>query len=209
MTRLVTLLLTSALPLQALAQCPVAGDLSAGIYATDDEGSVTHFYADGENVVEHTAYADSTESYTYVVYRGLIPLGSEEYEAGRRSQGYGETYVYRRDVRAFTPEPDSYWQDRVVTTYEDESEPEAEQYTIATGPLHEIDLAGCTYEAFAVTQISLFRPSGSFLYTQQYIPELGMAVFTSFLDEEGLTEWDTVAFSSIAPEGAPAAIIPE
>ncbi|MEO0913489.1 MAG: hypothetical protein AAFY59_10940 [Pseudomonadota bacterium] len=196
-------LLIAALTAPGLAHaaCPVADDLMGGIYVTDDEGSVTLFLADGQDIIERTQYADSTEGFAYRTALGLLILTYAETEDGEPVAGSGETYSYSRDPYGLTVPENGVWQARITTTYEDGTDAEFENYTLSAGQRGETTIGACTYASVPVAHISLFLSRGEIsAFMQDYLPDLGIAVATGYWDPEaGFERYENTAISTTPP----------
>ncbi|QHQ36830.1 hypothetical protein [Algicella marina] len=192
------------LPAPLCAACPVAGDLDGGIYVTDNDGAFTRFTREGDLIVEQTEFFETGEAYRYTVARGLFIRSYADVVDDAPVEDTQEAYGYSRDPGTAEIGENALWQTRLIVTFADGSDPVTENYTFSSGTARDVAIGACNYRAIPVAHTTLRRDEGSFIFVQNYLTDLGIAVATGYYDIPGgfsFTPYRSIEISTERPNG--------
>lgn len=191
MKTLALLTLLAATP--ALAECPIAGDLSSGIRVYDTVGGVETFLEIGNTVVQ-ADFRDSTGFASRVLLgKGTHVLRSGDVENGRMVNDSITitTYPYP-NVSLPIPAPRSKWD--ISTSVNQYGDIIAEQQSQVWRRATTLTIGDCTLNAIR-GKVTYARAGSTLIEDVAYFPDLGFTLLLSFkfTDEPG----DTFTFTRI------------
>lgn len=168
------------LPGAALAQCPTADDLAAGIRFTGEQGETEVFTALDDTLVR-AAYRspDGLES-DAVLAHGLylVELISQPGSAAENRSLYAYPVLAREMPM---PQSGGSWEVDATVTVGEHSATEQQAYSF--GVPERVSFGDCTYEVIPVEVT--YSTMGDTVETYHYVPDLGLAYFAAVSSELG------------------------
>jgi|GEM_PF-6911355 len=187
----------------AVASCPVAADLADGIYVTYDDDSMTRYSGTiGGEVEEWTRIEDgSGDVYVVPTISGLFATGYIDWPEGKADETTRETVVFDKDLAQFLPvRAGQIINLNLKRSFVSGGEPDTERYSVVVGQEKTVELAGCSYIALQVTH-TFVSGDGVFGLVQEYLPELGIGIYTSYAElGETPDVYQVLEISTLAPE---------
>lgn len=173
-------------PVSAVADCPVAGDLETGIELRDSDGYVYVYTRISPAVVQQDGLAPDGYAFRNLLGQGSHVLQLADLENGAIVSDSIINYSYpMRPEEMPVPEPNLRWQvGAVVNAFGDVYQEFQNQ---SWSPLGTFQIAECSYEVTRGT-VS-YKSDGDVIREEiSFLPELGIGLLTAYSDASGYDE---------------------
>ncbi len=173
--------------MSVLADCPTAADLRQGVYVVYDDDSYTFYQAaKGGVIVERTVFDDPDEGpYGLTLRAGLFEMNY--FEITESDDRIESRTTYGMDLNEVLPvEPNQSWKTQITYRYSDDTE-NRETYTFSSADAGQLTIGDCTYVSIPVRHLHFEKLSETRMLSQDYLPDLGIAIYSGYVD------WETEA----------------
>ncbi|EAR49866.1 hypothetical protein OG2516_14336 [Oceanicola granulosus HTCC2516] len=163
---------TAALPALAQPECPTRADIDGGIRLDMGDGVVETYRPLRPGVIRVTGEEAGGETYRIDLAKGLYTLAFQDVYDGRPDPAARTTHAFEmRPENMPDPAPGSRVSLDVVTVDFGEFLAETEHYD--SGPLSEVTIGTCRYDAFEV--VARYSEEPGYEDGFLYLPELGIS----------------------------------